>query len=199
MFTDNTCHTVHGNAVCLQITPVTLLMVMLCFRGTFGNTSLTSFKRSWECFVRELRTFIASSPDDSVWMIVGRGYICVCIIYTCVHMKVWCWWSWKKIEDLSLWNALFALCQTVCYTCEAHWCLSNCVLLGDSGGVVNSLDFHPASLKSLGCFYFGCVLSSQWNAVTANLWLLHCNFKGIFGGPVVIMCLATSNNLLLML
>ena len=25
-------------------------------------------------------------------------------------------------------------------------------LLGDSGGVVNSLDFCPASLKSLGCF-----------------------------------------------
>ena len=27
-------------------------------------------------------------------------------------------------------------------------------LLGGSGGVVNSLDFCPASLKSLGCFYF---------------------------------------------
>ena len=25
--------------------------------------------------------------------------------------------------------------------------------MGDSGGVVNSLDFCPASLKSLGCFY----------------------------------------------
>ena len=37
-----------------------------------------------------------------------------------------------------------------------EWCL-----LGDSGGVVNSLDFCPASLKSLGCFYFRCVLSSQ--------------------------------------
>ena len=41
-------------------------------------------------------------------------------------------------------------------------------LLGDSGGVVNSLDFCPASLKSLGCFYFRCVLSSQWKAVTVN-------------------------------
>ena len=28
-------------------------------------------------------------------------------------------------------------------------------LLGDSGRVVNSLDFCPTSLKSLGCFYFG--------------------------------------------
>ena len=32
--------------------------------------------------------------------------------------------------------------------------------LGGSGGVVNSLDFCQASLKSLGCFYFRCVLSS---------------------------------------
>ena len=42
-------------------------------------------------------------------------------------------------------------------------------LLGDSGGVVNSLDFCPASLKSLGCFNFRCVLSSLWKAVTVNL------------------------------
>ena len=33
-------------------------------------------------------------------------------------------------------------------------------LLGGSGGVVNSLDFCPASLKSLSYFYFRCVLSS---------------------------------------
>ena len=31
-------------------------------------------------------------------------------------------------------------------------------ILGDSDGVVNSLDFCQASLKSLGCFYFRCVL-----------------------------------------
>ena len=49
-------------------------------------------------------------------------------------------------------------------------------ILGNSGGVVNSLDFCPASLKSLGCFYFRCVLSSQsqWKAVTSNLRILHC-------------------------
>ena len=29
--------------------------------------------------------------------------------------------------------------------------------LSASGGVVNSLDFYPVSLKSLGCFYFRCV------------------------------------------
>ena len=43
------------------------------------------------------------------------------------------------------------------------------MLLGDSGGLVNSLDLCPALLKSLGCFYFRCVLSSQWKAVTLSL------------------------------
>ena len=52
--------------------------------------------------------------------------------------------------------------------------LSGMFLLGDSGGVVNSLDFCPASLKSLGWFYFRCVLSLQWKAVTVNLRILHC-------------------------
>ena len=47
-------------------------------------------------------------------------------------------------------------------------------LLGDSGGVVNSLDFCPASLKSLCCIYFRCILSLQWKAVTVNLRILHC-------------------------
>ena len=65
-----------------------------------------------------------------------------------------------------------------------HWChilsfSSMCVtnmwvLLGDSGGVVNSLDFCLALLMSLGCFYFWCVLSTQWKAVTVNLRILHC-------------------------
>ena len=49
-----------------------------------------------------------------------------------------------------------------------------CPLLGGSGGVVNSLVFCPASIKSLGCFYFLCVVSSQWTAVTVNLRILHC-------------------------
>ena len=47
-------------------------------------------------------------------------------------------------------------------------------ILGNSGGVVNSLDFCLTMLKSLGCFYFWCVLSSQWKAVTVNLQILHC-------------------------
>ena len=34
------------------------------------------------------------------------------------------------------------------------------VLLGGSGGVVNSLDFCPVPLESLACFYFRSILSS---------------------------------------
>ena len=72
----------------------------------------------------------------------------------------------------------------------------NLVLLGDSGGVVNSVDFCPASL---GGFYFRCVLSSQWKAVTMNLQILHCQCYRHFLRHVVIMCLEISNNLLLVL
>ena len=35
------------------------------------------------------------------------------------------------------------------------------MVLGNSGGVVNSLDFCLASLKSLGSFYFRCVGSDS--------------------------------------
>ena len=47
-------------------------------------------------------------------------------------------------------------------------------VLGGSGGFVNYPDFCPASLKSFGCFYFWCILSSQWKAVAVNLRILHC-------------------------
>ena len=60
--------------------------------------------------------------------------------------------------------------------------------MGASGRVVNSLDFCPASLKSLGCFYFRCVLSSQWKAVTVNLQILYCQLYRHFWRPVVRMC-----------
>ena len=73
------------------------------------------------------------------------------------------------------------------------------IQLGDSGGVVNFFDFCPASLKSRGCFYFRCVLSSQWKVVTANLRILHCQLYRHFWRPVVIICLSISNNLLLVL
>ena len=73
-------------------------------------------------------------------------------------------------------------------------CWDGEVLLGGSGGDVNSLDFCPASLKSLGCFYFRCVLSSQWKVVAVNLQILHCQLQRHFWRPIVRMCLATSSN-----
>ena len=56
-------------------------------------------------------------------------------------------------------------------------------LLGDSGGVVNSLDFCPASLKSLGCFYFQCVFLHNGRRRQWICKFFTANFKGIFGGP----------------
>ena len=32
----------------------------------------------------------------------------------------------------------------------------------------------PASLKSFSCFYFWCILYSQWKGVIVNLQILHC-------------------------
>ena len=49
--------------------------------------------------------------------------------------------------------------------------LSPSLSMGSWGRVVDSLDFCLALLKSLGCFYFWCILSSQWKAVTVNFTL----------------------------
>ena len=92
-------------------------------------------------------------------------------------------WFWEKNPFL---HRGLALASVLCLAFQQiellpsscsfwTWCqCSCCSVLGDTGGVVNSLDFCPASLKSLGCFYFLCVLSSQWKAVTVNLGILHC-------------------------
>ena len=78
----------------------------------------------------------------------------------------------RRLVSAVAW-ALMRLMQGRAYT--LFWLVEiKVILLGNSGGVVNSLDFCPASLKSLGCFYFRCVLSSQWKAVTVNLQILHC-------------------------
>ena len=66
------------------------------------------------------------------------------------------------------------LLHTLCCLWVSIAILMDFTVLGDSGGVVNSLDFCLASLKSLGCFFFRCVLSSQWKVVTVNLQILHC-------------------------
>ena len=61
--------------------------------------------------------------------------------------------------------------------------------IGSSGGVVNSLDFWSASLKSLNCFHFRCILSSYWKEITVYKRSLQCQHWRV--------CLATSTNLLL--
>ena len=71
-------------------------------------------------------------------------------------------------------------------------------VLGDSGGVVNSLDFCPASLKSIGCFYFRGTMEGG-DSEFANFTLPTLKAFFVVVWPVVIMCLAISNNLLLVL
>ena len=65
------------------------------------------------------------------------------------------------------------------YDVFAHYLPHICTVLRviyicGSGGVVNFFDFCPASLKSLGCFYFRCLTSSQWKAVTINSRSIQC-------------------------
>ena len=100
-------------------------------------------------------------------------------------------------------STLLFIGQTLCqWSCNVFVLLFVCLfipsLLGDSGGVVNSLDFCLSSLKSLGCFYFRCIFSSQWKAVTVNLQILHCQLQRHFWRLVVRMCLASSNLLLML-
>ena len=71
-------------------------------------------------------------------------------------------------------DQVFNMDQHNTYTVYRSVVFCKLVLLGGSGEVVNSFEFCPASFKSLGCFYFRCVLSLQWKAVTVNLRILHC-------------------------
>ena len=81
----------------------------------------------------------------------------------------------KMCKEVSFLNIIYKYSK-----CKSHDSLHETALyiymlylLGDSGGVVNSLDFCLALLKSLGCFYFRCVLSLQWKAVIVNLQIVH--------------------------
>ena len=57
------------------------------------------------------------------------------------------------ISDLS--SAVFAYPLTLASTWSHRWIFgeTGSVVLAGSGGAVNSLDFYPASLRSLGCFF----------------------------------------------
>jgi len=69
------------------------------------------------------------------------------------------------------------------------------VLLGGSDGVVNTLDFYPASIKSHGCFYFRRVSLWRWKVVTVNSRSLHCQPYSSFWRPVVSVFWATSKTI----
>ena len=66
-------------------------------------------------------------------------------------------------------------------------------------GLLTPLTFARHCLSPLAAFAFQCVLSSQWKVVTVNLRILHCQLSRHIWRPIVRMCLAMSNNLLLML
>ena len=130
------------------------------------RTSSESFSQGWESFFPCCVCVYMSEEVLQLGMCMTCAcmqnllcvYVCVCV-HVCMHVCV-----------------CVCVCVRVCVcvcTRAGTWPLQH-QLLGDSGGVVNSLEFCPASLKSHGCFYFRCVLSSQWKVVTVNLRILHC-------------------------
>ena len=81
-------------------------------------------------------------------------------------------WEPLKIFNNLVWGCCSFYQLKILISNSIFTCLYQ-LILGGSGGVVNSHDFCLASLKSLGCFCFWCVLSSQWKAVAVNLRILH--------------------------
>ena len=115
-------------------------------------------------------------------------HFCVCASF-CAHVYV-------GSEEYSIMFWVFFVCVgfmctittstcfCFCKAWHAHPCQWDTALLGGSGRVVNSLDFCPALLKSLGCF-----ASGKWDFLhNGKQWQWICefytaNFKVIFGGP----------------
>ena len=110
---------------------------------------------------------VKNTDMDVIFSSLARCVLNVHVVLSVDLFPLALYWSLVNFVHIVVLFVLFVLVTAAC----GRW--SPCVL-GDSGGVVNFLDFCPASLKSLGCFYFRCVLSSQWKAVTVNLLILHC-------------------------
>ena len=95
------------------------------------------------------------------------------IFWMVCHLGIFAWKvQWKNIimkKRRKKWGP-----QTD-YDCCSEKHNKKCVLQGGSGGVVNSLDFCPASLQSLGCF------NGRWWRGISEFY--SSNFKDIFGGP----------------
>ena len=118
--------------------------------------------------------FIKPSDSDCLVSVSSLAYVC-CLMLVSIVVPVS---SLVCLCSLVLVCTLVSVCSLVLVSSlvpvSSLMPVCSVCVLGNSGGVVNSLDFCPASLKSLGCFYFRCVLSSQWKAVTVNLRILHC-------------------------
>ena len=104
--------------------------------------------------------------------------------YSGHERRDFCDQCWSELRScvkvkVSILGSLFLISLMVSVDLKQHQ-----TKLGGSCRVVNSLDFCLALLKSLGCFYFQCVLSSWWKAVTVNLWILHCQFQRHFWRPI---------------
>ena len=69
-------------------------------------------------------------------------------------------WRCRSITDQA---QVFLRSSACCVNVEVYWVVQV--------GLLTPLTFAGASLKSLGCFYLWCVLSSQWKAVTVNFTL----------------------------
>ena len=143
-----------------------LCSVPFRFVLVWKNYVLCRFVSSWYEKDYVLRRFLSSWYGEknmfcAVSFCLGVAWFCLVSRSVCVPV------SWISFR-------LPALFDGVCCQLVPLLFYDGITLLGGSGGVVNSLDFCPASLKSLGCFYFRCVLSSHWKAVTVNLRNLHC-------------------------
>ena len=141
----------------------------------------------WQKWFMETSQIITVTGQIYVCLLGESGRVVNSLDFCPASLKsLGCFYFWCVLSSVNLgilhcqlerhfWSSVVIMCLAI----SNNWLL---VLLGDSGRVVNSLDFCLASLKSLGCFYFRCVLSSQWKAVTVHLRILHCQ-QGIFGGP----------------
>ena len=97
-----------------------------------------------------------------------------------------CDWRTWGITNLTcsfcVWDSF--VFTSICSACQIQLvrvmliCVNSCSfsvkILGGSSRVVNSLDFYPASLKSLAVFTSSAYFLHQWKAVTINLQGLQC-------------------------
>ena len=135
----------------------------------------------------DLAPFI-SVTQAFLWFAVSSFLLCVCVSSHWLHLIQLSSFSFPTVSNfnrlkIDLFFPLTSLvphCPFIVlflhkYAHNGIWFIvsSKGLLLGGSGSVVNSLDVCQTSLKSLRCFYFQCVLSSQWKAVTVNLQILH--------------------------